>query len=486
MTKIASRDKRKVFPETQIIEKVNLSELSVFLTVHIGDEVIDKASAEGTDPCSHAKRWIDGTLGQWARRAKIKLRMMTFFQLAENAKEAQRQINSNYRFHAHVLIGASTACGRSISAEKLIDLLAPFCANQSNLAEKRVAAVFGFQPRHHATGGWKIGHVKQDYSGVPWHLTKIKPDTIDKLIKYCSRQLSKDSKKLQAIFPNIAGRKPKLFSINRNLENYIKQLKNDADLNSHKSHVTRTDISIHEYEYDDSKTQSSPLSYQETGSEVFNHDGRDRHEHGQDFERRDKHDLHPDQTLAEAGQSHAEFRPGGRAQPAPAYDARAGHRLAGGLGLDLASDDDRSAGSPPHLKASSPKISGQQPQDRGGIGMSTREVYLRCQILSSSGLTFHGSHIGLHFLAGVSIHSIDTHDNLAFANAERVVGRFERLGEAEAAARLIFEVEARATGTSAKAKAFRDDLESAMKMGGLMNRQDVRSAASAALAAEKE
>lgn len=90
------------------------------------------------------------------------------------------------------------------------------------------------------------------------------------------------------------------------------------------------------------------------------------------------------------------------------------------------------------------------------------------------------------FLQEFSIHSIDTHDNLAFANAERVVGRFERLGEAEAAARLIFEVEARATGTSAKAKAFRDDLESAMKMGGLMNRQDVRSAASAALAAEKE
>lgn len=118
--------------------------------------------------------------------------------------------------------------------------------------------------------------------------------------------------------------------------------------------------------------------------------------------------------------------------------------------------------------------------------MSTRETHLRCQILSSSGLTFHGSHLGLHFLAGISIESIDTHDNLAFANAERVVGRFERLSESEAAERLIAEIEARAPGASFKARAFKDDLVSAMRMGGIMNRPDVRAAASAALAGEQE
>lgn len=118
--------------------------------------------------------------------------------------------------------------------------------------------------------------------------------------------------------------------------------------------------------------------------------------------------------------------------------------------------------------------------------MNKNKIYLKYQALAPMGYTHHPC--GIHFLAGISVVSVDVDNDDHLSQYERVTGKFGRLSEDDAAQELVAQIADRASRPGTSGRKFRDALEEAMKWNssGIFHRNDVRDAALAALNYNKD
>ena len=129
-----------------------------FVSIHIPDAMVQKALAEGQDPCTILQNFVDHTILQWARRKSIKLKFIRVCEVSQKDDPNLRSLNPVHGLHAHILISEIPP---EIYGEFLI-----YLANISNRLERIASDASNRRPRR----PWTAGHVQQDGSGVPVHI----------------------------------------------------------------------------------------------------------------------------------------------------------------------------------------------------------------------------------------------------------------------------------------------------------------------------